>query len=67
MLLHRKLLSYLILKIMKKLIYSSAFLTLATTLTSCTADELPITNPIKNQLTAAKDGDTIPPVIIIKP
>ena len=51
---------------MKKLIYFIAFTTLLSTLTSCTADELPTTNPIKNQITAAKDGDP-PPVIIIKP
>ena len=62
MLLHRKLLSYLILKTMKKLIYSIAFLTLATTLTSCTADEMPSSKLIENQIaTSAKDGDIVPP------
>lgn len=62
--LHRKLLSYLILKTMKKLIYSIAFLTLATILTSCTADEMPSSKLIENQIaTSAKDGDIVPPAI----
>lgn len=47
---------------MKKLIYSIAFLTLATTLTSCTAEDLPTNNPIENQIsTSAKEGDIVPP------
>ena len=49
---------------MKKLIYSIAFLTLATTLTSCTADEMPSSKLIENQIaTSAKDGDIVPPAI----
>lgn len=52
---------------MKKLIYSIAFLTLVTTLTSCTADELPTTNPIKQQTTMAKDGVIVPPVTVPPP
>ena len=49
---------------MKKLIYSIAFLTLLSTLTSCTADELePVKKPETTTITA-KDGDTVPPIII---
>jgi hypothetical protein len=66
MFLHRKLLSYLILKNMKKLVYTFAIITLFVTFTSCTADE--IENPkqkttMQSQLDGStqKDGDIIPP------
>jgi|688.fasta_scaffold02594_22 hypothetical protein len=66
MLLHRKLLSYLILKNMKKLVYTIAIITLLVTFTSCTADE--IENPkqkttMQSQLddSTQKVGDIIPP------
>lgn len=49
---------------MKKLIYSIAFLTLLSTLTSCTADELEPVKKTDSTTTVAKDGD---PPIIIKP
>ena len=62
MLLHRKLLSHLILKIMKTILYSIAFITLFCSLTSCTAEEMPNDNNIKNQTSISnKDGDIIPP------
>jgi hypothetical protein len=55
--------SYLILKNMKKVICSIAFLTLVTTISSCTADELPSNNPTENQIaTSAKEGDIDPPL-----
>jgi hypothetical protein len=70
MLLHRKLLSYLILKNMKKLVYTLAISTLFVTFTSCTADE--IENPkqtttMQSQLdpTTQKDGDIVPPQLPI--
>lgn len=66
MLLHRKLLSYLILKNMKKLVYTIVIITLFVTFTSCTADE--IENPkqkttMQSQLnpTIQKVGDINPP------
>lgn len=66
MLLHKKLLSYLILKKMKKLAFTFAIITLLVTFTSCTTDE--IENPketttMQSQLdpTTQKDGDIIPP------
>lgn len=66
MLLHRKLLSYLILKNMKKLVYTIAIITLLVTFTSCTADE--IENPkqkttMQSQLddSTQKAGDIEPP------
>ena len=63
---------------MKKLIYSIAFLTLITALTSCTADDLPTnttTNQMENQYnyqrndsifgtTKEGDIDPIPPIVI---
>jgi hypothetical protein len=68
MLLHRKLLSYLILKNMKKLVYILAVSTLFVTFTSCTADE--IENPkqkttMQSQLddSTQKVGDIIPPTL----
>lgn len=67
MLLHRKLLSYLILKNMKKLVYTIAIITLFVTFTSCTADE--IENPkqkttMQSQLDGStqKAGDINPPL-----
>lgn len=57
--LHRKPLSYLILKIMKKIFFSIAIITLCTTFNSCTADEM---EPEKTQTTVtAGDTDIVPP------
>ena len=65
MLLHRKLLSHLILKIMKNLISSIAFITLFCSLTSCTVEEMPSNSLVVNQTSiSAKDGDIVPPPII---
>ena len=44
MLLHRKLLSYLILKFMKTLIYTITMIILLATLSSCTADDIETKN-----------------------
>jgi hypothetical protein len=64
---------------MKKIIYSIAFLTLVTALTSCTADDLPknnTINQIENQhyyqrndsiFGTTKDGDIDPPIIPTTP
>ncbi|MFZ4105921.1 hypothetical protein [Flavobacterium sp.] len=48
-------------KIKYTLLLSFAFATLVSLFTSCTAEELPKTVPIKNQTTMAKDSDIIPP------
>lgn len=62
MLLHRKPLSHLILKIMKNLISSIAFITLFCSLTSCTAEDIQAENTIQNQISiSAKDGVIDPP------
>ena len=50
---------------MKKFIYFIAFTTLLSTLTSCTADEIPTKKEKNSTQQLNKDGD--PPVIIIKP
>lgn len=52
-----------IIKIKKILFIASIYLVL-TTLASCTAEELPTTKPVKNQVSLAKDGDIDPPIII---
>jgi len=73
--LHRKLLSYLILKNMKTLnfktqklhktlLFSLVFAASISVFTSCTADELPTSKPNKQQISTAKDGVIVPPIII---
>lgn len=65
MLLHRKQLSHLILKIMKNLISSIAFITLFCSLTSCTVEDMPTNSSVVNQTSiSAKDGDIVPPIVI---
>lgn len=55
--------SYLILKIMKNLILFIACISLFSSLTSCTAEDLPSKNPVKNQTSVSgKDGDIDPPI-----
>lgn len=47
---------------MKTILYSIAFITLFSFLTSCTAEEMPNDSNIKNQTSISnKDGDIIPP------
>ena len=48
-------------KLHKTLLFSLVFAALTSIFTSCTADELPTTNPIKQQNTTAKDGEIVPP------
>ena len=46
----------------KKILFIALVSLVLTTLASCTAEEVPTTKPIKNQVSLAKDGDIIPPV-----
>ena len=46
---------------MKKFIYSIAFITLLSSLTSCTADELQPVKKTEPTTISAKDGDITPP------
>ena len=46
----------------KKLLFIVLVSLVLTSLTSCSAEEVPTTKPIKNQVSLAKDGDIIPPV-----
>jgi hypothetical protein len=45
----------------KKILFIALVSLVLTTLASCTAEELPTTKPIKNQVSLAKDGDIILP------
>jgi len=45
----------------KKILFITLVSLVLTTLASCTAEELPTTKPVKNQVSLAKDGDIIPP------
>jgi hypothetical protein len=45
----------------KTLLFSFLCTLVLSIFTSCTADELPTTNPIKQQNTTAKDGEIVPP------
>jgi hypothetical protein len=45
----------------KKILFIALVSLVLTTLASCTAEEVPTTKPIKNQVSLAKDGDIIPP------
>ena len=47
----------------KKILFIALVSLVLTTLASCTAEEVPTTKPIKNQVSLAKDGDIIPPII----
>jgi hypothetical protein len=47
----------------KKIFFIASICLVLTILASCTAEELPTTKPIKNQVSFAKDGDIIPPII----
>lgn len=45
----------------KKILFIALVSLVLTTLASCTAEEVPTTKPIKNQVSLAKDGDIDPP------
>jgi hypothetical protein len=45
----------------KKILFIALVSLVLTTLASCTAEEVPTTKPIKNQVSLAKDGDIILP------
>lgn len=45
----------------KKILFIALVSLVLTTLASCTAEEVPATKPIKNQVSLAKDGDIDPP------
>jgi hypothetical protein len=45
----------------KKILFIALVSLVLTTLASCTAEEVPTTKPIKNQLSTAKEGDIDPP------
>lgn len=46
----------------KKILFIALVSLVLTTLASCTAEEVPTTKPVKNQVSLAKDGDIDPPV-----
>lgn len=48
----------------KKILFVAFVSLVLTTLASCTAEEVLTTNPIKNQVSLAKDGDIEPPITI---
>ena len=76
MLLHRKLLSYLILKIMKttklknrknlkkSLFFTLVIATVMSLFSSCTTEELPHGKAVNNLELLARDAEIVPPVII---
>ncbi|WP_396167005.1 hypothetical protein [Flavobacterium sp.] len=51
-------------KLHKTLLFSLVFAASITVFTSCTADELPTSKPNKQQISTAKDGVIVPPIII---
>jgi len=48
----------------KKILFIALVSLVLTTLASCTAEELPTTKPVKNQVSLAKEGDIDPPISI---
>ena len=48
----------------KKILFVALVSLVLTTLASCSAEEVPITKPIKNQISTGKEGDIDPPIII---
>lgn len=47
----------------KKILYVASICLVMTILASCTAEEIQTAKPIKKQVSFAKEGDIIPPII----